>query len=198
MFLLLLLPALALAADVRIHHRITGQPWSLRAELHGDHLETIQPYSQLIPPSYAPGARYQLALERPSDKDSNSWDLASVYLCHLSSAVSDTIVVHEFDGVPYALDYRVTPVPRDGSCPSLVSSISIPNTTISFSSARVPPSPALRAPPPLTPEGQVVPPVPERSFLQKYWVYIAIFVGVMLFASGPEEEAPAAAPRARS
>lgn len=80
MFLLLLLPALALAADVRIHHRITGQPWSLRAELHGDHLETIQPYSQLIPPSYAPGARYQLALERPSDKDSNSWDLASVYL----------------------------------------------------------------------------------------------------------------------
>lgn len=158
MFLLLLLPALSLAASVRIHHRINGNPWSLRAQLVDSQLETLQSYSQLIPASYAPESRYQIALERPSDKDSDSWDLASVYLvthfsiyttlilishapkCHLSSAVSDTIVLHEFDGVPYALDYRVNPVPRDGSCPSVLSTSSIPNTTISFASARVPPS----------------------------------------------------------
>jgi len=33
--------------------------------------------------------------------------------------------------------------------------------------------PELRTPPPLTPEGEVVQPVPERSFLQKYWMYLA-------------------------
>ena len=33
--------------------------------------------------------------------------------------------------------------------------------------------PELHAPPPLTPQGEVVQPVPEKSFLQKYWMYIA-------------------------
>lgn len=32
--------------------------------------------------------------------------------------------------------------------------------------------PELRSPPPLTPEGQVITPEPEKSFLQKYWIYI--------------------------
>lgn len=35
--------------------------------------------------------------------------------------------------------------------------------------------PELRPPPPLTPEGQVVTPEPEKSFLQKYWIYILAF-----------------------
>ena len=33
--------------------------------------------------------------------------------------------------------------------------------------------PELHAPPPLTPQGEVVQPIPEKSFLQKYWMYIA-------------------------
>ena len=39
--------------------------------------------------------------------------------------------------------------------------------------------PELRAPPPLTPEGQVVTPEPEKSFIQKYWIYIAGFLIVL-------------------
>lgn len=35
--------------------------------------------------------------------------------------------------------------------------------------------PELKTPPPLTPEGQVVQPIPEKSWFQKYWFYIAIF-----------------------
>jgi len=39
--------------------------------------------------------------------------------------------------------------------------------------------PELRAPPPLTPEGQVVTPEPEKSFLQKYWIYILAVMVVL-------------------
>ena len=44
--------------------------------------------------------------------------------------------------------------------------------------------PELKTPPPLTPEGQVVQPIPEKSWLQKYWFYIAIFfVAIRAFTS---------------
>lgn len=39
--------------------------------------------------------------------------------------------------------------------------------------------PELRSPPPLTPEGQVVKPEPEKTFLQKYWVYILALVIIL-------------------
>lgn len=39
--------------------------------------------------------------------------------------------------------------------------------------------PELRSPPPLTPEGKVVTPEPERSFIQKYWVYVLGFVVIL-------------------
>ena len=39
--------------------------------------------------------------------------------------------------------------------------------------------PELRSPPPLTPEGQVVTPEPEKTFIQKYWVYILAFMVVL-------------------
>ena len=39
--------------------------------------------------------------------------------------------------------------------------------------------PELRSPPPLTPEGQVVTPEPEKSFLQKYWIYILALMVIL-------------------
>lgn len=39
--------------------------------------------------------------------------------------------------------------------------------------------PELRSPPPLTPEGQVVTPEPEKSFIQKYWIYVLAFVVIV-------------------
>ena len=39
--------------------------------------------------------------------------------------------------------------------------------------------PELRQPPPLTPEGQVVTPEPEKSFLQKYWIYILALMVIL-------------------
>jgi hypothetical protein len=32
----------------------------------------------------------------------------------------------------------------------------------------------LRAPPPLTPQGTIAQPEPEKSLIQKYWVYVAV------------------------
>jgi len=36
--------------------------------------------------------------------------------------------------------------------------------------------PQLRSPLPLTPTGRPVQPLPHKSFLQKYWIYIALFL----------------------
>jgi len=48
--------------------------------------------------------------------------------------------------------------------------------------------PELRSPPPLTPEGQVVTPEPEKSFIQKYWIYIlAVMVVLGQFSFCPPE-----------
>jgi hypothetical protein len=45
--------------------------------------------------------------------------------------------------------------------------------------------PELRAPPPLTPEGRVVTPEPEKSFIQKYWVYILAFMIIISQSRSP-------------
>ena len=50
--------------------------------------------------------------------------------------------------------------------------------------------PELRSPPPLTPEGQVVTPEPEKSFLQKYWFYILAVMVVLGQSSPPLASTP--------
>jgi hypothetical protein len=50
--------------------------------------------------------------------------------------------------------------------------------------------PELRAPPPLTATGDPVVQVPEKTFLQKYWLYLVIALGAVrtlhfLFSMGP-------------
>ncbi|KAF9476487.1 hypothetical protein BDN70DRAFT_168047 [Pholiota conissans] len=50
--------------------------------------------------------------------------------------------------------------------------------------------PELKAPPSLTPEGEIVKPVQEKNFLQKYWMYIGAVLLVILVSGGAEEEVP--------
>ena len=45
--------------------------------------------------------------------------------------------------------------------------------------------PELHAPPPLTPQGEVVQPVPEKSFLQKYWMYIVALLLIFCMSFNP-------------
>ncbi|KAF5344074.1 hypothetical protein D9758_008825 [Tetrapyrgos nigripes] len=144
---------------------------------------------------------YQVALER----ERGEWDVSSVKLCHLPFITSELIILHvsEPSAVlhPYAVDYFVSPITHDGSCPkfitkessaSLLSAFSKNldklNTTVSLTSAALPPLPQLRTPPPLTPTGQPVQPVPEKSFLQKYWMYIAAVAVALLMSGGAPEE----------
>jgi len=153
-------------------------------------------------------ALYQVALEHEGDTSDALWDISSVKVCHLSKASSETILFHlSGDQVPkpFALDYFVSPIPHDGSCPQTKSKKRFPpaasvknfsknvkhlNTTVLLRKAANPPLPELRAPPPLTPEGEVMKPQPEKTFLQKYWMYIGGFVLVLLVSGGPEEERP--------
>ncbi|KAF8195747.1 hypothetical protein K438DRAFT_1826463 [Mycena galopus ATCC 62051] len=146
------------------------------------------------------GAMYQVALEL-DDSRPGQWDVVSaVKVCHLNQATSETIILHAtHGGKPYTLDYFVAPTSHNGACPkkskdslrSFASDIGSLNTTVELRLPRMPPSPELRVPPPLTPEGAPVVPTPEKSLFQKYWMYgLAILIALMM-SGGSEEEAPA-------
>ncbi|KAJ7180233.1 hypothetical protein C8R43DRAFT_972280 [Mycena crocata] len=148
------------------------------------------------------GALYQIALEQNGDSVTGRWDMASaVKVCHLHQASSETFIIHTtHGGQPYALDYFVSPTPHDGACSkkskafapllSFASNIGNLNITVSLRSPRLPPLPELRVPPPLTPEGEEIVPVPEKSLFARYWMYgLAILIALML-SGGAEEEAP--------
>jgi len=155
------------------------------------------------------GALYQLALEHEGDRSNAHWDLSSVKICHLDKASSETIILHlpnARDHNPFALDYFVSPIPHDGSCQephksekgptasiflrSFADNIQHLNSTIVLRRSDSPPLPKLHAPPPLTPQGEVVRPVPEKSFLQKYWMYIAALLLILVLGGGSDEEQP--------
>ncbi|KAJ6539474.1 hypothetical protein B0H19DRAFT_960589 [Mycena capillaripes] len=146
------------------------------------------------------GALYQVALELDAEKPGqwdavsavkvvsssqvSAWNIPTLCVqCHLHQATSETLILHAtHGGQPYALDYFVAPTPHNGACPkkskapapllSFAHNIGTLNTTVEIKLPRLPPLPALRVPPPLTPEGAPVVPVPEKSFFQKYWVRI--------------------------
>jgi len=145
-------------------------------------------------------ALYQVALELDGEARPGQWDAVSaVKVCHLHQATSETLILHAtHGGRPYALDYFVAPTPHNGACPKkskapapllpFANNIGSFNTTIEIRLPRLPPLPELRVPPPLTPEGEPVVPVPEKSFFQKYWVYLAAILLALMLSGGSEEE----------
>jgi len=156
------------------------------------------------------GALYQIALEHEGDASNALWDLSSVKICHLDKALSETLILHHINAQDYnsfALDYFVSPIPHDGSCREPYTSKKSPSPSISLQSFAdkiqhlnstillrrpdSPPLPKLHAPPPLTPQGEVVRPLPEKSFLHKYWMYIAALLLIFLLVGGEEEQSRA-------
>jgi hypothetical protein len=205
---------LTFAVDpLRVHHRVyhpnhPQAPFAQRGTIlfsSGSASATFEPSESLIGDLAAfadvvrtvDGTLYQIALEREGDLGDGHWDISSVKVCHLPKISSESIILHvTSSGKPYALDYFVSPVPHDGSCPKgrRTSSSLFPstfNTTVSIHSPRLPPLPELRVPPPLSPEGAPIQPIPEKTFLQKYWMYIgAILIALVMTGGGPEEEVP--------
>ncbi|KAL4076102.1 hypothetical protein V8B97DRAFT_1924246 [Scleroderma yunnanense] len=135
-------------------------------------------------------AFYQVTVQRPGMTEA-MWPVSIMKGCLMSMSTSSSITIHLSPlGEPLGLDYFVSSVPYNGLCPpSSETSKSYPvhNTTVLLKSSRSPPSPSLRAPPPLTPDGAPIPPVPEKSFLQKYWMYIAVVLVTLLISGAPEE-----------
>ncbi|KIJ20282.1 hypothetical protein PAXINDRAFT_166380 [Paxillus involutus ATCC 200175] len=152
-------------------------------------LDDLVEFAEKIDPTME-GAMYQVALERPGAPD-GVWPVSVVKACHVPGSTSSSLNIHfSASGLPFALDYFVSPAPHDGSCPSpsgMGKSYPAHNTTVKLTSPRQPPLPVLRTPPPLTPQGEPIAPAPEKSFVQKYWIYMAIVVGALLIA-GPADE----------
>jgi len=141
-----------------------------------------------------PLALYQVALELPGVPP-NLWPFSSVKACHLTDKTADSIRIHVADDAEhtqYAISYWINDIPAEGACPikaQLESSPRITNTTVSVHSPTILPSPELKVPPPLAPDGQPVQPVQEQTFFQKYWMHI---IGALLLITyispAPEEE----------
>ncbi|KAI0832475.1 hypothetical protein BC628DRAFT_1414772 [Trametes gibbosa] len=145
-------------------------------------------------------ALYQVALERPGEPEPSQWPSSFVLACHLPYSTSESFTLHlDQNGTPFSLDYFVGPIPHNGACPKKSPKSSaaqsspaefrpIANTTVALRSPSFPPLPQLRAPPPVTAEGKPVEAPKEKSFLEKYWMYIAIALVAMIAAPGPAEE----------
>jgi len=202
--LLLVISAVA-QSDYKLYHRInSGGPsaFTLRAtiSLSPTGGATYQPANTNDYGSLSAGAKdgalYQIALERPTDRSEDEWDLSSAKACHVLSGTSDIIsLVVDPRGSPFGVDYHVLGVPRDGSCPNTAltsSTPSITNTTVLLKRPHPVPSPILRVAPPLSPEGRPIVPPPEKSLIQKYWYY-GIPIVIILLMTPPEEEVAAAA-----
>ncbi|KAF9226593.1 hypothetical protein BS17DRAFT_492648 [Gyrodon lividus] len=150
-------------------------------------LDDLVEFAQTVDPTME-GAMYQVALQRLGVPD-GVWPVSVVKACHVPGSTLSSLNIHfSASGLPFALDYFVSPAPHDGSCPSEThKSYPAHNTTVKLTSPRQPPLPELRTPPPLTPQGEPIAPVPEKSFVQKYWVYMVIVLGALLI-SGPTDE----------
>ncbi|KAJ3739509.1 hypothetical protein DFH05DRAFT_1463856 [Lentinula detonsa] len=212
-----LLPLCAATSNVKIHHRVFAPgipeyPFVERGVIDSSGLRPSSSLSQhwldlenvlenlISNPKVDLGrVLYQVALER---EDSDR-DISSVKLCHIPLITSNSIILHiphsAEISTPHAIDYFVAPIPDDGGCPRLGSDsvalaspfqvLSRLNTTIIHRTATLPPLPQLRTPPQLTAEGAPVQPPPEKSFIQKYWMYIfAILFALMMTGGGSEEE----------
>ncbi|KAG2154918.1 uncharacterized protein EDB93DRAFT_1335794 [Suillus bovinus] len=148
--------------------------------------DDLAEFSKAVNPNMQ-GAMYHIAIERPELEGS----VSSIKACLLPSSTSANIVIHfSATGEPFAIDYSVSPVPQDGICPvTNTGSYPAHNASVVLKSPRMAPLPELRIPPPLTPEGEPVAPVPEKSFVQKYWIYMVVVLGALLI-SGPAEDSP--------
>jgi hypothetical protein len=153
---------------------------------------------------------YQFALERPGDANHWAWDVSSVKACHLKDAKEEKLIVHlsPHDGTPYAIDYFISPIPHDGACswsktkkgkktisPQSFAFKAFTNTTVELRVGQLPPVPALRPMPQLTPQGEVKQPEPEKTFIQKYWIYMVGVLIALLIAPGPDESEGGGAPK---
>ncbi|KAJ4478266.1 hypothetical protein J3R30DRAFT_3702996 [Lentinula aciculospora] len=219
-----ILPLCATASNFNIYHRIFSPgapefPFVQRGVTDDSHFQPSSSLSQqwldfenvleglLSTPEVDLGrVLYQVALE----SEGADRDISSVKLCHIPLITSESIILHTPHSAqintPYAIDYFVAPIPDDGTCPRLSSgpaalpspfhALSKLNTTIIHRPATLPPLPQLRTPPQLTAEGAPVQPPPEKSFVQKYWMYIvAVLFALMMTSGGAEEEGQSRAGR---
>ncbi|KAI0036814.1 hypothetical protein K488DRAFT_81801 [Vararia minispora EC-137] len=207
--LLLAVPAAVADSDFRLFHRVYHP--GIDAESNFFERGTLDlPLTSRSPPSLLPtssaqgdlnvllraaedfpDALYQVALV--SSDSRSPWDISSVKACHLNVDAHESIILHYTSdapgSTPYAIDLFVSPIPRDGACPPNPAPLAAPrNTTLTVSLPRHPPSPELRAAPQMSQTGEPVKPPEEKTFFQKYWIYIAIVLATLLLAPGGGEE----------
>ncbi|CAE6522377.1 unnamed protein product [Rhizoctonia solani] len=140
--------------------------------------------------SSSPDARYEIALETEGSPD--DWPRSSVKLCYLTGAYEEFLTLHKtISGDIFALDYHLDSVPKNGGCPHKPSAMYIASTDVQIKSPSPAFTPRLKVPPPMSPDGQPVKPVPEQSFIQKYWMYIVpALIILLVLPAGPEDGAP--------
>ncbi|KAI5893417.1 uncharacterized protein SCHCODRAFT_02621748 [Schizophyllum commune H4-8] len=214
---LLGLAATSHAAELNVYHRVLSRDapageFTLRGVVStsssaggptyastGSPADALTTLARALPASASDVALYQLALAPAGETSPERWPTSSVKACQLASATSEMLVLHTAedargDATPFAVDFFVAP---GGSCKpetELVNALEAYaaradtlNRTVTVRGPTLPPVPELRAPPQLSAEGAPVQPPPEKSFIQKYWMYIAAVLVSILIMGGPED-----------
>ncbi|EUC66335.1 transmembrane protein, putative [Rhizoctonia solani AG-3 Rhs1AP] len=185
---------------VHIHHRIR-QPGSEPAPFSHRGTVLLTPTGPSYSPagafrdqlvawiSSSPDARYDIALE--TDGNPDDWPRSSVKLCHLTATYEEFLTLHKtVSGDIFALDYHLDSVPKNGACPHTPSAMYIASTDVQIKSPSPAFTPRLRVPPPMSSDGKPITPVPEQSFIQKYWMYIVPGLIILLVLPAGPDDAP--------
>ncbi|WVR07302.1 hypothetical protein IAU60_004343 [Kwoniella sp. DSM 27419] len=140
---------------------------------------------------------YQVALSRDVSEDEGDWLIASTRACYLAAGPPLIRISTESDPAsrPIHLSLHPSPALRSSGCPASANgtSLGLPKSSQEVTVEFVQPTivvkgPQLAAAPNLDPTtGTVVPPPEEKSWTQKYWMYI---LGIGIFFAitmGPDE-----------
>ncbi|KAK0551600.1 hypothetical protein OC845_002117 [Tilletia horrida] len=162
--------------------------------------EHAQPWSDWYQLALVPGEGSQAQAHVRKDEGL----LTSAKKCHLvstSPTLEDDLVLHlASSGSPIAISYSVPglvlnsdacPLPQSGPYAKRWTVIEGVNTTVSVQVPSVAPEPPLRAPIPVKEDGTPEVPPPEKSFLQKYWMYLLPILIIMFIPAEAEHSGSA-------
>ncbi|TRM67660.1 hypothetical protein BD626DRAFT_534024 [Schizophyllum amplum] len=160
--------------------------------------DSVSALARALPTEPASTALYQLTLAPEGATAPEKWPVSSVKACHLASATAEMLVLHvaedaPADPVPFALDFFVAPTlpctseTLAGALDAYAVRADTVNRTVTVRSPVLPPLPDLRTPPQISAEGAPVPPPVEKSFIQKYWMYMVAALIAILAMGGPED-----------
>ncbi|CAG8611335.1 9034_t:CDS:2, partial [Paraglomus occultum] len=174
--------------EYTVYHKLASQPaYSKRGELRVIPSMAVAQYVDAKNALYVNKGEDEIYFIKIVDNENTEQSyLSFTKLCLLwASKFEDEIIIHlDSSNNLYHFDYY-TAVDH---CNGTEMDDARFKTTVQTIKSIPGPRPKLHGPVPVAEDGTVIGPPPEKSFIQKYWVYILPLILIMLVNSAPPEE----------